>query len=510
MVEKYYEALQKRENLRENLVELRAQIKDEAARAQFVSLIGDGRILLQLLEEEDPKVRKNVAMILGEIEWTGAVDALVAAYEREQTLFVKSAYLKALVYLDITAYQEKFKSRMEELLSYTPAAEEKKHIDEEVRALGRLLEKTDESTGHTFTGFKDPHEMLLLTGYARADVTLKEIGELPADIRRKTAKHPLGVAVYTKDVRAMANLRTYRELLFPIRLKQDTMNTVLNNTMQSEKWAEVLADAIWQSGIGDFLKECHKQSTPFRFRVEIRADMENAKRASFAKKFAIQLERVSARWLINSTGDYEIEIRLIKKKDGGFAPFLKLYTIPMRRFSYRKNAVAASIHPSLAAMLVALAKPYLKENAQILDPFCGVGTMLIERDIAEPAREKYGIDIFGPAIDGARENAALAGEKINFIHRDYFDFKHEYLFDEIITNMPVRGKQSRSEMDALYASFFEKSKEILAPGGVMIFYSNEEGMVKKQLRLHTEYRLIQEFIVSEKRHFNLYVVGIKG
>ena len=93
---------------------------------------------------------------------------------------------------------------------------------------------------------------------------------------------------------------------------------------------------------------------------------------------------------------------------------------------------------------------------------------------------------------------------------DYFDFKHDYLFDEIITNMPVRGKQSRSEMDALYASFFEKSKEILAPGGVMIFYSNEEGMVKKQLRLHTEYRLIQEFVISEKRHFSLYIVGING
>ena len=480
-------------------------------------MIGNGGLLLELLEEEDPKVRKNVAMILGELEWMGAADALVTAYEREQTLFVKSTYLKALAYLDITAYQERFKTRMEELLSYTPAAEEKKHIDEEVRALSRLLEKAEESTDHTFTGFKNPHEMLLLTGHARTDVTLKEIGVLPADIRRKTAKHPLGVAVYTKDVRAMANLRTYRELLFPIRLKQEA------------EQAEVLADEVWQSGIGDFLKECHKQGTPFRFRVEIRADMENDKRASFAKKFAIQLERVSASFVRTSltrivmekstdsedgnsytTGDYETEIRLIKKKDGSFAPFLKLYTIPMRRFSYRKNVVAASIHPSLAAMLVSLAKPYLKENAQILDPFCGVGTMLIERDIAQPAREKYGIDIFGPAIEGARENASLAGEKINFIHRDYFDFKHDYLFDEIITNMPVRGRQSRGEMDALYASFFEKSKEILTPGGVMIFYSNEEGMVKKHLRLHSEYRLIQEFVISEKRHFSLYIVGIKG
>ena len=35
MIEKYYEALQKRENLRENLVGLRAQIKDEAAKEQF-------------------------------------------------------------------------------------------------------------------------------------------------------------------------------------------------------------------------------------------------------------------------------------------------------------------------------------------------------------------------------------------------------------------------------------------------------------------------------------------
>ena len=50
MIEKYYEALQKRENLRENLVGLRAQIKDEAAKEQVVSMLGDGGLLLELLE----------------------------------------------------------------------------------------------------------------------------------------------------------------------------------------------------------------------------------------------------------------------------------------------------------------------------------------------------------------------------------------------------------------------------------------------------------------------------
>ena len=72
-----------------------------------------------------------------------------------------------------------------------------------------------------------------------------------------------------------------------------------------------------------------------------------------------------------------------------------------------------------------LSKDYLKENAQIIDPFCGVGTMLIERNKKVPAREIYGTDIFGEAIVYARENTELAGAKVNYIHSDFFDFKHD-------------------------------------------------------------------------------------
>ena len=169
-----------------------------------------------------------------------------------------------------------------------------------------------------------------------------------------------------------------------------------------------------------------------------------------------------------------------------------------------------SIHPANAALLVSLAKPYMKEYAQILDPCCGVGTMLIERDICVPAREKYGIDIFGDAIEMARENAALAGEKINFIHRDYFDFKHAYKFDEIITNMPVRGRKTKEEMDDFYAAFFEKSKEVLTDCGIIIMYSNEVGFVKKQLRLHKEYNLLQQFTIRKKTQDTLFIIEYRG
>ena len=117
-------------------------------------------------------------------------------------------------------------------------------------------------------------------------------------------------------------------------------------------------------------------------------------RSRFVKKLGSAIEQLSDGKLVNSPGDYEVELRLIANREGKFFPALKFYTIPDHRFAYRKHAIAASMHPSLAALIMELAAPYLKENAQIIDPFCGVGTMLIERDIRVPAREKYGTDIF--------------------------------------------------------------------------------------------------------------------
>ena len=270
------------------------------------------------------------------------------------------------------------------------------------------------------------------------------------------------------------------------------------------------AEAVWDSNLRELLTQAHRETTPFYFRLEIKSHMPLDKKSTFARRFSAELERLSGRMLVNAPSDYEIELRLLEKRDGGYACFLKLLTIAHGRFAYRKNAVAASIHPSTAAMIVALAEPYLKENAQILDPFCGVGTMLIERDIRVPAREKYGIDIFGEAIRGARENASYAEEKINFINRDYFDFTHAYLFDEIITNMPVRGRKSKEETDTFYGRFFEKSAGLLKADGILVLYSNEQGFIRKQLRIRSAYRLLAEQCIREKDQFYLFVIQYKG
>lgn len=497
MVEKYFEELEQHINIRENLSLLRSEVKNEDVRKKVLARIGEGEILMDFLGSEEPKVRKNAALLLGDLQLQQAAGSLLRAYQVEDKLFVKSSYLVALGKLDYSEYLDVFKARRDELAAMDIPENEKKHIGEELRELEKLVTDVEGITRHRFTGLAESRNILLAANRELRNVTMAEVSELSAEVRRSASMHPLGVLVHTKDLIPFTKLRTYRELLFPIEGKFAAK-------------PEEAAAAIWNSDMIKNLRESHREDTPFYFRLELKSRMELDKKSAFAKRFGVELERLSARSLINSTRDYELEIRLVETKDGGFVAFYKLFTVPMKRFSYRKHAIAASIHPATAAMLVQLAQPYLKENAQILDPFCGVGTMLIERDIRVPAREKYGIDIFGDAIRMARENAAAAGEKINFINRDYFDFKHDYKFDEIITNMPVRGKKSREEMDEFYGAFFRKSKEILASDAVILMYSNEEGFVKKQLRLQSEYRLVQEYCVREKDHFYLFVIKYKG
>lgn len=493
MVKEYFKNLKSGEKARESLSTLRSLIKEEEQKEILRQLVGDGAALSRYLTAEDAKTRKNAALLIGDLQLQQQLMPLKEAYEKETILFVKSAYLAAMSKLDASDLLAFFKEQRERLLAVQPEEEEKKHICEELHELFLIISGIEGVKPHTFCGLKRPREILLSTNREQREVTLGEVAELSAAVQRKAELHPLGVSVYTKEVQPFTTLRTYRELLF-----------VCGKNI-SEKPKEA-AKQLLDSGLPEFLEECHKEAAPFLFRVEVKA---LTPQTEYAKKLSAALEQLSHMKLVNDTKDFEVEIRFILAREGGYAAFLRLKTIPMRRFSYRKNAVAMSIHPAAAAMMMRLAKPYLKENAQILDPCCGVGTMLIERDICVPAREIYGIDTFGEAITGARENASRAGERIHFIHRDFFDFKHSYPFDEIVTNMPVRGRKSKEEMDCFYEEFFRKAASLLVPQGRLILYSNEAGFVKKQLRLHGEYRLLQEFCIRKKEQFYLYIMELR-
>lgn len=488
-MKKIYSELLEKKEIRSNLSALRAAIKEDTGVKhevhEFVRCHEE--LFFGFLENEDAKTRKNAALLLGDVFYQKAAPALYQAYESEKTLFVRSSYLEALEHMDVREWISGLKNQLKKLQSEEVSDGNRKHAENEIRALHQLIISYEGIAEHTFL-MKQTKNRILLT----VDKNQREL------VQAKTGGnvHPLGVITETDNLYKVLDVRTYRELLFPV-----PVSALLD--VEPER-----AAAVWKPMLA-LCKKYHKEEAPFYFRIECRPKKTLEETSIFAKRLGTEIEKLSSGMLVNSTSDYEVELRLYADRSGRFFPALKFSALPDKRFSYRKNAVSASIHPSTAAQIMELAAPYLKEGAKILDPFCGVGTMLVERDLLVPARGICGIDIFGTAIEGAKENAALAGEEIHFIRRDFFDFSSQEPVDEIITNMPVRGKMTKEELDLFYEEFFKKALPHLATPSVIIMYTNEQGFVKKQIRLHKEYTLLKEHCMQSKTGFYLLVIGVK-
>ena len=494
MLRAIYEDIQRGQEIRKNLIELKKLLKEESNKRAFIYyLAGDYNLFYELLENEDAKVRKNMALIMGELGDQSFMQALYKAYQTEDKLFVKADYLTALSKLDYRELLEDLKECLTELTTSSFEETSMKHINEEIKLLTRMILDIEGTNTHKFMGYNELSDLILLTNRDHQEVTAQKINEGIKKVFNA------GVMVRTNNLNEILKIRTYSELLFRIK-------SITEVEMEPVKAAEV----IYKGGLLEFLTKRHKGEIPYYFRLEIKTKMPLDKKSTFAKKMAFALENVSDRALINSTSNYEVEIRLVENKEGKFNVLLKLYTIKDERFDYRKHAVAASIQPVTAALVARLAKDYLKEDGQVLDPFCGVGTMLIERNKLVPANPMYGIDTFGEAIDKAILNAKRAECQINFINRDFFDFTHNYLFDEIFTNMPTRGgRKTEEEMVMLYKQFFNKALKVLKDEAVIVMYTRDKHLVLEEVLCRNEYKVLQEYVISKKEDAYLYIIEVK-
>ncbi len=492
-MQKVYEDLKQGRDIRNNLIELKQMLKEEGALDEYLSMTEDDELIASFLQNEDAKIRKNAALVLGLLQSQESIEKIWEAYVSETQLFVRGAYLSALQKLNCRAYERQLKERYQKLLEYEPEEEEKKHIQDEIKELRRLVIQFDGGISrHVFTGYDKPQDFILTTLKNYQDTTSVQIES------GATRIIPMGVQVVGGNIREALKIRTFRELLFTLRCDKNLPPK-----------PSVIAGELGKSNLIRILKELHEGNEPFYFRLEIRSPMPLDKKSAFAKKLAAEIEQRTRHFLVNSTEHYEAELRFVQNRNGGFYPCMKLYTIPMKRFSYRKYTTSSSMHPSLAALLAELASSWLTDYARVLDAFCGTGTLLIERIYALPVRTAYAIDTFGEAVQGARENAGIAHMNINFVHRSFFDFTHEQKFHEIWADMPVRGTKTKEEQDAFYQKFFEKAQELLAQRGRIFMYCNENGLAKKYLRLNPNLHLKQEFCIRERDGAYFFIIEMK-
>lgn len=491
MIEELLEQLKNDTQVRQALSELRKEIKDITKKRSLQYKIGNQPDLFtEFLKHEDPKVRKNAALLLGDLGINHAVDALYECYTKEDKMFIKSAYLNAIGRLDCSKLKYELKKRQDTLLKEKVTVENKKHIMEELRELAIILNQFEEANVHTFTGYEEMSDLVLLTNRNYQEATMKQLD------KKEVKEFNAGVLLRTNDLSEVLKIRTYHELLFMI----PGMTTCKANAQEA-------ACVIAKSKLLEFLQKTHREKEPFYFRVEVKSKLPLDKKSEFAKKLSQEIELQTKRKLRNDTSNYEVEIRLIQNKEGDFNLLLKLYTLKDERFSYRKDVIASSIKPVNAALVVELSKDYLKEDASILDPFCGVGTMLIERHKKVKANTMYGIDSLEDAIIKARNNTKEAKQIIHYVNRDFFDFTHEYQFDEVITNMPFQwGRVTQEEIDELYTKFFLKIKKHLKEDSTLVLYSHDKELALQQAK-RQGFILKENFEISKKE--GTYVLVFK-
>lgn len=494
MVREEWEQIVQNQDVRQNLSKIRQALKEKGNVEKLLRLVnGNEQILNTLLDSEDAKTRKNTALLMGDLGKQEFLKPIYEAYLREEQRFVKSSYLTAIRKLDYSEYMIDLKARLLHLSKLEVTVENQKHHMEEMRELSSLIIGMEGIEPHKFTGWDRSYDIILLTNRNFAEITRDELEMMEPNARTKVSN--VGVTARVENLNWIEKIRTYQELLFIVK----GMKTCDMDSLD-------MARMITKSELLELLKKSHNGEAPYYFRVEMKSKRALDEKSTFVKKLSSQIEKLSDRKLINSTSDYEIELRIIENKEGKFNILLKLFTIKDERFSYRKEVIPTSIRPVNAALTVALAKEYLKKDAQILDPFCGVGTMLVERHKSVGAHTMYGLDVQEDAILKARINTEAAGQIVHYINRDFFRFEHEYLFDEVVTDMPFEiGRMTEDDVFHIYKLFFQKVVEHLKKGAIMILYSHN-GELVEEMASRNGFCILEEYEISKREGTYVFIL----
>lgn len=490
MINNLCQRLTKNIDVRQTLSSLRQEIKLPLKEEVLQQWLDDQMLCLDVfLESEDAKTRKNAALLMGSLARPEFAQPLFEAYQKETTLFVRDAYLTAFQNLDATPYVDAFQQRLSSFSKMDFTGETRKHLEREMHALTELIFSIKGPKKRQFHSQNETLHCVFLTNPLHPDITRLQMETEDAKCFRS------GVKVTTDCLDNFHPIRTYSEVLFRI----PGMDSCKPDPVSAAK-------TIANSQLLSLLSNTHDGTFPFYFRIGIKSKMPLDQRSTFTKKLASEIETATGRKLQNSTSHYEFELRMIQGKSGNYHILVKFHTIDDQRFSYRKAHLSASIKPVNAALLVALSKDYMIPDAQVLDPFCGVGTMLIERQKIVKGNTSYGIDLYEDAIEKARINTEAANQIIHYVNKDCFQFTHEYSFDEIFTDMPfAMGQKTQEEIYELYQKFFPMARRLLIPEGTVILYTRDRDYVIEFSKKY-HFTLLKEFLITKKPESHLMIL----
>ncbi|MFC1618281.1 methyltransferase [Patescibacteria group bacterium] len=307
--------------------------------------------------------------------------------------------------------------------------------------------------------------MLLLTVVkGLEDIAEGELANKLSDfsIVKKDAGHIL--IEYNGHPRRLLDLRTIEDVFYVIFTQTD-----LDRSRASLR---IIKEQIQHYSFDDALKY-HSQlySKSKRPTHQVFAHLygrRNFRRADLEQVVSNAIKQKFHQWkAVHGKAKLEFDVRLFK--DGEAIMSLRLTD---KYFSNRKYKVAdipGSLKPTVAAALVMLSKP--QDTDVFLDPFCGAGTILMERSLINPAKQIIGSDLDKFARQAAIENTTKRGG-IEIHDWDATSLPlPDQSIDVIITNPPFGKKIAQTEN--LFTKFLSEAGRVIKKSGRLVVLNSD-------------------------------------
>lgn len=352
------------------------------------------------------------------------------------------------------------------------------------------------------TGGKDNR----LTYYAQTMPGVEQIAWLEIRSRLPRAafgeflfgKEQNGVVTFDYDGRPQDTLE--------LRTAEDIFLLALSLDKLSRDWGDLrlVANQVAESdtfgrAANQLKQQCRLKGRPTYRVIARKYGQHQYRRKDLAEAVIKGVERRFCRgWqLVADNADIEIWANLFGSR---LLAGLRLSDRGMRHRYQRPAEMPASLRPSVAAALVFLTEA--TANDTFADPFCGSGTILLERGHIGPAGQIIGGDIGRHPLALSRHNlAANWPAQTRPPHLLQWDAGRLPLatasLDKIATNPPF-GKQIGSPqiVKQLYPRFFAEMERVLRPGGRAVVLSSEFELIKAVMRERPGLELLTGYSVA--------------
>jgi tRNA (guanine6-N2)-methyltransferase len=290
-----------------------------------------------------------------------------------------------------------------------------------------------------------------------------------------------GIALFRSSVSpaALLELRTTEDVFFTLvhiaglQHSRDALRVLHSATLHSDLEAALIAWRRARHG---------RQPKTWRVVSQMNGSYD-FRRVDAGKAVTSALRRLIPRdmQLVDDDADLEFWLWL----SGGLALVgVRLSDATMRHRHYKREHLPASLRPTVAAAMGWLSRPTPQDI--VLDPFCGAGTLLIERALLTGYNELLGGDIREEAVAMTRRNARFAS--IN-AHIRVWDARSLPLdqasVTRIVTNLPF-GKQigSHEQNKSLYAATLREFGRVLSADGILVALTSEDRLWGTLLQEH--------------------------